>query len=1070
MIRSTAAFPPLPLHRHGPGRRTARLFGLLAAALLLVAAGCGGGGGGDSTPPPAPPSAPPAPPVVTIADTTVTATFATEAGYAYYVHWGQYGNSYGSYGPFDASPAQFTLGVSPSMYQFSLTRTRNGLESARTGTDEAPIISFPTVSLEEQRGSYNVLQTFIPNNATATSVYWSHSAFTSPEEGTWLGDVTDEFDNRLTHILTEFFESDLTPCTYHYLVQSRYEVGGVVKSVSRAEPGYTTSTPVLAYFRLHTAQSESHKLQSVAQADRLVQVAGGTAYWLCGGSLGEICHIALADAGLVSDPARYATSLASNSSTYRIKAFSVKDDGSAIYFIHDTDADHVASRYFTADGTEQVLFTHGAVGDWATSLQGLAQDASYLYLSTNTEILQVAKAAMAENATPVTTLVSGLAEPRLLTLAGGRLLYVDNAGLHYLTVPGGTVPVTVTADHTHITALAADGDQAYFIADSQSTLGVQALYTIDLGAPIPAVAARQEYLFGAHSLALTGGRVYWADNSKVYSVLAGGGDPLGHLTTTAHTVKAAGTGEIIVVGPTEPYLYKLPLAWQFPPPDVPAAPEPVAVTVRDSRLLVIWPAVANADGYSLYVNSVYQPTFYPAYEGYYANVFGLENGTSYPIEVRGANLRGSGTAAATVGTPRIAPPTLTLDPDDDRIVLKLSVPNVYDAQSQFIPRRVQFHLYRHTGSNVIGDGELIAEPYGETDAYGYIYLQVDDLGPANDGTYWFYNATVSDVALLDGEGVPTAVANPTTSEPAHVAGAEPYANAAPPLELVVGLPAAYDQQRKMLSWANGTLYWVSYDSYGSPQWQGFTYDGSTTRAPFPVLDTWDSLASDGTLLYAGRSGELAWIDPAAETPVATTLLTSEDHADFAGAITNLVYHHDGTDGWLIASVNQQAIIKVKTDGTGATTLYATGYTAPMGQLAVGDGWVYWSEQYRIKRIRLDGSGEPEAIYDPSGASGDVHDLAVSDTHLYWRAYGIHRLPLAGGDVEGLGGGWAVAVDPATGRAYWDYGDIFTLDGAGRRLTVATRPPTQADYQRLRILAGKVYSYSGNEIEAAPLLP
>ena len=206
--------------------------------------------------------------------------------------------------------------------------------------------------------------------------------------------------------------------------------------------------------------------------------------------------------------------------------------------------------------------------------------------------------------------------------------------------------------------------------------------------------------------------------------------------------------------------------------------------------------------------------------------------------------------------------------------------------------------------------------------------------------------------------------------------------------------------------ANPWIYWGKRGELGRTR-----LDGSQQEILLRSHATLQALAFDpaqGTLFLGdlGRGAVDAISSGTAEPP--RELLLDQD-------LTDIAYH----DGQLF--VAGQRLLRLDPATGEAQPLIERTWGSMPKQVAVGDGWIFWSTaQERIQRARLDGSRHDDEFL---WADRPETSLATDKDHLYgletngrlWRAslHGQGKTQLAERNA-----GWAVGLTHHDGRLYW----------------------------------------------------
>jgi len=186
-------------------------------------------------------------------------------------------------------------------------------------------------------------------------------------------------------------------------------------------------------------------------------------------------------------------------------------------------------------------------------------------------------------------------------------------------------------------------------------------------------------------------------------------------------------------------------------PQLPAAPTDLTATAGDTQLTVSWTAAVGATSHELrYGTSSGDGTWETATSPH--TITGLNNGTTYYVQVRGKNSAGEGTHAETTGTPTgnaprqppAVPTNLTATAGDTQ--LEVSWTAAVDADS---------HELRYGTSSGEGTWETATSPHTITGLNNgtMYYIQVRGTNSAGDGPH--AETTGTPVAPLQPPAAPT---------------------------------------------------------------------------------------------------------------------------------------------------------------------------------------------------------------------------------------------------------------------------------------------------------------------------
>ena len=1028
------------------------LFGIIIS-IIMIASGCESSSDETANPTPSKPATPNSAPNIFIDGSTVTATWDAEPGVIYIIQYGNSPENTGAQsGVLDSSPATFHVHNKEGTYYFRILQIVNGIHSdPSVETDSAPFLPTPEISIINENSSGTTIEIANYSNGydTGRKLYYGTSSSVTPDNGIEIGEIapSDIIENSIEHQITEFLDSNFNPITYYYVARSYYSEGGIIKSVS--DPSIKiSSTPDLVRFRLYSDTGENPKLRivnavSAAKADGgLLEIAGDNAYWICHAqysNTGGFCYTPLSPPGQPSTPQEYSLS-------QQPVAFTIESDGSQIYYLYKSPGEYVQPWRYLTDNSELGPIKL-AVLDATADAVGIVQDNSYLYINTGKDIFQILKSAIASEITPFTTLLSGKNDIHAMVVIGTRLYYADDSGVHYLSVPGGTIPTAVTmpGGFGTVTSITGNSSIVFYIADDEEIPGAQAIFKVDTSTA--SISKIQERLYNAANLAYANANLYWIDNSKVYMIPESGGTVLGRVSEKTTTIAINETSNDLVFTPiSNNQVHSVPSAYQFSPSAVSDTSPVTGTIIHDSHVELSFTIPENSVAVEVWVDN-----------NYYANnpqlVRGLVNGTAHDISVVPVNISGAGTGATEIVTPTInwtsgAGGGISLDSDDGKIILYGQLQFPIGADGLVIPRQIRFNLFRDTAPEIDMSTAPWASFESSSDGYQYSTFNHDDV-VAND-VFYYYNATVTDLSF-DSELVP----NPTTSDPLFALGEEPYSNAATGgVELLSTWGPG--EHKKYLTYALGNLYWMW---AGSP-YAGFKWDSISAFDHNSFLDqssnyftgivNWQAITSDGSNLYGGggTTGGLEKIVNIDATPDAT-FFTSEN-AYYANGVFNSILYDNS---YIYFATNTGKIIRTKTDDS-SSDLLCSDCSSSVGNLNISAGKLYWSQGVEIWRSDLSGDTK-ELVYS---VPDSITDLAIGSTQLYWKGdfSQIYTVALTGGAYTKIGAGGSVIVDPSTDAVYWNSGDIYTLDAQGRSKAICSSP-SGAGNQILTILNNQIYT-------------
>ena len=284
--------------------------------------------------------------------------------------------------------------------------------------------------------------------------------------------------------------------------------------------------------------------------------------------------------------------------------------------------------------------------------------------------------------------------------------------------------------------------------------------------------------------------------------------------------------------------------------------------------------------------------------------------------------------------------------------------------------------------------------------------------------------------------------------------------------------------------ANGKMYWTNTDSN---RIQRANLDGTDTQnlftelsrpsdialeIPLQVLPPTPPLPEDAVSIY--------WIENYKSIQRASPDGTNKETLITGNHITHFTI--DAGNGKIYwADTNEGKIRRVNLDGSGKVETLVE-VSSPTGfALDLGNGKMYWTSRnnHRIQRSNLDGSNILTLIDSGLSYPFDIV-LDVGNGKMYWTEHGSDKIRCANLDgtnvedlVVGLNEPWTLLLDVVNGKMYWTntwYGRIQRADLGGSNVETLI---TGLNYPRgfaLDVANGKMYwtNTDSNRIQRANL--